>query len=262
MTAAGELGSYDAAYVARHAPWIGALVRRWFRARVRGLESVPDGPVLFVGNHSGAAMIPDTLVWLDAYHNGGRQTPMLTLAHDQMFEGYPAAVARFLARMGGLRASHERAVDALRGGHAVTVYPGGDHDACRSFWRRHEIVFAGRTGYVEVAREAEVPIVPVVSVGAHEALIVLAEGRELARWLGLPKSHRLTVMPLTLSVPWGLWLGPLPGYVPLPTKIELAVLDPIDPFAGSVDDVDARVRASLSSALDAMAEARRFPWIG
>jgi len=243
----GELDGYDAAYLRRHQPWLGAVVRRWFRVRVRGLEEAPDGPALFVGNHSGATMIPDTLCWIDAWAQSGRETPLRLLAHDQMFDGYPEPVAAFLSRMGGLRASHDRAVAALRAGQAVTVYPGGDHDACRTFWRRHEIELAGRTGYVEVAREAGVPIVPVVSCGAHEALLVLAEGRRLARWLGLDRSRRLTVFPLTLSVPWGLWLGPLPGYLPLPTKVELAVLDPIDPTDGDVDAVDRRVRQCLQA---------------
>jgi 1-acyl-sn-glycerol-3-phosphate acyltransferase len=258
----GDLGSFDAQLVARHAPMLGALVRRWFRAEVQGLEEIPDEPHLFVGNHSGAAMIPDTLVWLDAHHNGPRTTPLLTLAHDQMFDGYPPRVATFLAKMGGLRAGHERAVEALRTGHAVTVYPGGDHDACRTFWRRHEIEFAGRKGYVSVAREAGVPIVPVVSIGAHEALVILAQGRSIAHWLGVDRTHRLKAFPLTLSVPWGLWLGPLPGYVPLPTKIVLRVLDPIDPSSGSVDEVDRRVRDCLSRELSRMARERRFPWIG
>jgi len=258
----GDLGSYDADYVRRHAPRIGRWVRRWFRASVHGLEAVPDRPCLFVGNHSGATLIPDTLVWIDAYHAARRARPLRVLAHDQMFDGYPEGAARFLAKMGGLRARHANAVAALRAGECVTVYPGGDHDACRTFWRRHEIEFAGRTGYVEVAREAGVPIVPVVSIGAHEALVVLAEGRKVARALGLPGSHRLTVFPLTLSLPWGLWLGPLPGYLPLPTKIELMVLPPIDASAGTVDGVDAHVRESLSYALEAMARMRRWPWIG
>ncbi|MBX3271041.1 MAG: hypothetical protein KF729_12320 [Sandaracinaceae bacterium] len=262
MSAPGELGSYDPAFVARHAPWIEGLLRRWFRARIHGLDAVPDAPALFVGNHSGAAMIPDTLVWVGAYHTAGRRTPMLTLAHDQMFEAYPALVASFLARMGGLRAGRARALEALASGHALTVYPGGDYDACRPFSRRHTIELAGRTGYVELARDAGVPIVPVVSVGAHEALVVLWDGRWLARRLPFARARRLTVFPLTLSVPWGLFLGPLPGYVPLPTKIELRVLDAIDPTDGRVDEVDRRVRASLQEALDAMAKARRFPWIG
>ena len=262
MTGPGELGGYDQEFVRRHAPWLGRLVHGYFRARVHGLAEVPDEPRLFVGNHSGGVMIPDTLVWLGAYHNARRRTRLLTLAHDQMFDGYPEPLARFLTRMGALRAGHARAVEALRAGFSVTVYPGGDHDACRTFWRRDEIVFAGRCGYVEVAREAGVPIVPVASVGAHEALVILHEGRGIARRLGLDRRLRLRAFPLSLSVPWGLWLGPLPGYLPLPTKIELRVLPPIDPEDGSVAEVDRRVRSSLSRALSSMAAARRLPWIG
>ena len=69
------------------------------------------------------------------------------------------------------------------------------------------------------AREAGVPIVPVVCVGGHEALVILAEGAGLARKLGFDRRFRLKTFPLSLSLPWGLWLGPLPGYLPLPTKI-------------------------------------------
>jgi 1-acyl-sn-glycerol-3-phosphate acyltransferase len=260
----GDLGAYDPSYVREHAPWLGALVRTWFRAEVRGMERLPDGPFLGVGNHSGAAMIPDTLVWLDAYHNhpnAERATPLLLLAHDAMFDMYPASVARFFARFGGMRADRGLALRGLREGCAVQVYPGGDHDACRSFARRHEIVFAGRKGYVALAQEAGVPIVPVASVGAHEALVIFAEGRRLARWLGVDRSMRLTSFPISWSVPWGFWVGPLPGYLPLPTKIGIEVLAPIDP-SGDVDEVDARVRRALQDAVDAMAEKRRYPIIG
>ncbi len=257
----GGLGLYDPDYVALNAPQVGRLIHGYFRAEVRGLERLPEGAFLGVGNHSGAAMIPDTLVWLAAYHNAGLRTPLLTLAHDAMFDAYPAALARWLSRFGAIRADDALALEALQGGFAVQVYPGGDHDACRSFARRHEIVFAGRKGYVALAQRAGVPIVPVASVGAHEALIILWEGRALARWLGADRRLRLKAFPLSLSVPWGLWLGPLPGYLPLPTKIEIEVLEPVDP-TGDIDEVDARVRGALQRSVDAMARSRRAAWVG
>lgn len=256
----GELGCYDPEYVRRQAPRWKRLLHGYFRAEVRGLHDLPAGPFLAVGNHSGAALIPDTLVWLSAYHSAGRATPLLTLAHDAMFSTYPAPIARWVARFGGIRADRDLALAALAQGFAVQVYPGGDHDACRSFARRHEIEFAGRTGYVALAQAAGVPIVPVASVGGHEALIILGEGKRLAQWLGVDRRRRLTAFPISLSVPWGLWVGPLPGYLPLPAKIEVEVLPPLDP-AGSVDGVDARVRGALQHAIGAMAR-RRLPWIG
>jgi 1-acyl-sn-glycerol-3-phosphate acyltransferase len=259
--APGDLGFYDRAFLGRHGPWITRALRRYFRASVTGLENLPEGPFLGVGNHSGATLIPDTLFWLGAYHASGREPPLLALAHDALFSRYPATLARALGKLGAVRADPALAVEALRQGFAVQVYPGGDHDACRSFFRRNDVVFAGRTGYVSVAQRAGVPIVPVASVGAHEALIVLWDGAALAARLGLGETLRLKTFPLSWSLPWGLWLGPLPGYVPLPAKIEIAVLPPIAP-EGSAAEVDAEVRSALERAVRQLAQRRRFPWIG
>ena len=70
------------------------------------------------------------------------------------------------------------------------------------------------------------PITPVVSVGAHETLFVLARGNRLAKLLGLSKLARVDVLPLWLGLPFGIGWGPLPN-VPLPSKIKLQVLPPI-----------------------------------
>jgi 1-acyl-sn-glycerol-3-phosphate acyltransferase len=254
----GELGAYDPAFVRRAAPRITRLIHRWFRAEVTGMEQLPQGPFLAVGNHSGAMLVPDTLVWLGAYHTSGRETPLLTLAHEQLFKAYPAPLARFVARMGALRADKTIALEALRRGYAVQVYPGGDYDACRSFFRRNEIVFAGRKGYVELAREAGVPIVPVVSVGGHEALFVLWDGAALSRALGIDRRFRLKTFPLAVSFPLGLSIGPLVAYLPLPTKICVRVLPPVSAGTGSIDEIDHAVRSSMQRAADAMAQGRRL----
>ncbi|MDY7225592.1 lysophospholipid acyltransferase family protein [Hyalangium rubrum] len=258
----GDLEALDPEFLRRHAGWLTQVLHTWFRADIQGMEHLPSSPFVGVGNHSGGVMIPDTLVWVGAYHTSGRQPPMVVLAHDGMFDAYPRPLARALSKLSAIRARKELALEALRRGYAVQVYPGGDHDACRSFSRRNEIVFAGRKGYVELAREAGVPIVPVVCVGGHEALIILSEGAGLARKLGLDRRFRLKTFPLSLSLPWGLWLGPLPGYVPLPTKIQVRVLPPIFPEGEDIDAIDARVRASMQRAADELAKERRFPWIG
>jgi 1-acyl-sn-glycerol-3-phosphate acyltransferase len=257
----GDLDAHDPAVLESLGARLSWLVRHYFRADVRGLETLPPGPFLGVGNHSGAVLIPDTLVWLGAYQAARRRPHLVTLAHDQMFDAYPTAVARALAGMGAIRASHAAALAAFRRGYAVQVYPGGDFDACRSVFHRDDIVFAGRTGYVELAREAGVPIVPVVSVGGHEALVVLWDGAPLARALGLHKRFRLRTLPLSFSVPWGFWLGPLPGYLPLPTKISVRVLAPIDATRGSIESVDAQVRDAMQREARVLRAARRWPWL-
>jgi len=257
----GDLDAVDVEYQRLHAGWLTRALHAYFRVDIDGMENLPEGPFVGAGNHSGAASIPDTLVWIGAYHTSGREPPLVTLAHDGMFDVYPPKLASALGKLGAVRARREIAAEALRRGWAVQVYPGGDDDACRSFSRRNEIVFAGRKGYAELAREAKVPIVPVVSVGGHEALIVLWEGASLAKRLGFDRRFRLRRFPLSFSLPWGFWLGPLPGYLPLPTKIRVRVLPPISTESGDIDEIDAHVRSAMQRAADEMARGRRL-WIG
>jgi 1-acyl-sn-glycerol-3-phosphate acyltransferase len=55
--------------------------------------------------------------------------------------------------------------------------------------------------------EAGVPIVPIVTAGAGESLMVLSDGQRLARALRLDKTLRLKALPVTVSLPWGLNVG-------------------------------------------------------
>ena len=54
----------------------------YFRAEVSGFDRVPDGPVLFVGNHSGGNMTPDSMVFMLAFNTYfGVERPVYALAH-------------------------------------------------------------------------------------------------------------------------------------------------------------------------------------
>jgi 1-acyl-sn-glycerol-3-phosphate acyltransferase len=79
--------------------------------------------------------------------------------------------------------------------------------------------------------------VPVVATGGHDTLIVLNDGRPTARLLRLDKLARVKSMPMTLSIPWGLSPLPLPHF-PLPAKIRMQVLEPIDLRARFGDEPD------------------------
>lgn len=269
----GSLGAdftaYDPAYIRRHTPWLRHLIHTYFRARIEGFPSVPDQPFLGVGTHNGGILMPDMLVWVSAYHTAGRRTPLVTLAHDLLF-AREHGLSRALAKLGGMRARPEQALRALSSGYAVQVYPGGDYDSSKPFWRRHEVCFAGRVGYVRLALRAQVPIVPVVSIGAHETLLVLSDGRRVAELLGLRQRFRLAALPLSLCLPWGLVLGTPPGYLPLPAQITIRVLPPLwlvgtsprdadDPQR--VADIDAQVRGAMQAALTELA-GQRIPFLG
>ena len=66
----------------------------------------------------------------------------------------------FLRKYGTVAASHENAAPALDAGAAVLVYPGGDYEVHRPSWERNRVDFGGRKGFIRLAIEQDVPIVP------------------------------------------------------------------------------------------------------
>ena len=141
------------------------------------------------------------------------------------------------------------------------MYPGGDYEVFRPSWERHQVDFGGRKGYVRLARDARVPIVPVASVGGQETALFLNRGQWLAKLLRADKLPRLKSVPISLALPWGINISDLAGHIPLPAKIVVEAHDPIEVDA---DDqaVHEKVIASLQAGVDQLAAERRFPVIG
>src|SRR5438270_9599300 len=185
----------DPGYIERTLPALRMTSKVYFRADVRGLENIPpEGPVLLVGNHSGGTWIADTFVFSQHFYDRfGPERPFHQLAHDLVFKvpGLRALVERY----GTVPASPENMGRALRRNAALLVYPGGDHETFRPSWESDRVDFANRTGFVELALEHRVPIIPVVSIGGQETALFLGRGRRVARTLGLDRLMRLTVLP-------------------------------------------------------------------
>lgn len=243
------------------------FARTYFRAEVRGLELIPDkGPILLVGNHSGGNVSPEVLVTTLAFvRRFGPQRPFFQLAHDLVM-AYPVLGA-LLRRFGTVSADPDSARRALRDGAAVLVYPGGDWEVHRPTWEEDRIDFAGRTGFLRLAWDAGVPIIPFVNGGAQQTALMLSRGDRLARLLRLDRVLRLKVFPISLALPWGLNIGDLAGHIPLPSKVTIQFLPPIDPRAefGPELDVEAAydlVTGRMQEALTRLCAERRLPIIG
>jgi 1-acyl-sn-glycerol-3-phosphate acyltransferase len=218
----------DPTYIERTLPAVRLTSRLYFRADVRGLAHIPaEGPVLLVGNHSGGTLIADTFVFgQHFYDHFGPQRRFHQLAHDLVFK-LPGLRA-LLERYGTVPASPSNMTRALRRNAALLVYPGGDHETYRPSWQSDQIDFAGRTGFVRLALEHGCPVVPVVAIGGQETALFLGQGRRFARALGLDLRLRLKVLPGAIGPPFGLTVLDLPGRIPLPAKISIRVLKPID----------------------------------
>jgi len=159
----------------------------------------------------------------------------------------------------------------LRDGAAVLVYPGGDEDTFRPWSQRNRIHLARRTGFIRLALQERVPIVPVVSIGGQETLFIPSDGRALARRLGLER-FRIKALPLVFAPPWLVNPGDFLFHLPLPAKITVECGEPID-FADRFGDLDPRdpeviwacyeyVERRMQDILDGLAAERRYPVIG
>jgi 1-acyl-sn-glycerol-3-phosphate acyltransferase len=261
-----DLDERDPDYIRETLPGLWLLASFYFRADVQGLDKIPaDGPVLLVGNHSGGNVTPDTLVFSLAFATWfGVERRFFQLAHNLVLAMPGLGTLR---KYGTVAASHENARKALETGAALLVYPGGDYEVHRPSWESAKVDFNGRKGWIRLALDNDVPVVPLVAIGGQETALFLSRGERLAKLLRLDRMFRLKVLPISLAVPWGLNVGDMLSHWPLPAKISLRVLDPIDlkkEFGSNPDhdEVYDEVLARMQRTLDHLQADRRLPLIG
>lgn len=235
----------DPQFVDRIWPFLEGLYKHYFRCEISGWENISDERALYVGNHNGLLTF-EVLMMFYAWWNRfrGRQQA-LGLAHGVAIHN--PFFKWLIPRIGALPASPEYADEAFRRGFSLLVYPGGEKESFRPYKEKAQVNFFQRKGFIRLAYRNKVPIIPIVSIGAHESYIILDRGEELAERLGLKEKYRLHGLPITfrsLFLAWCVVTGvftffPLllvpaafsATFIPLPAKMTFRILEPIDVVA-------------------------------
>lgn len=206
--------------------------RYYFRVQTDGWHHIPpECKVLLVGSHNGGMASPDMFMMMyDWFCRFGTKRLAYGLMHPHIWKVNPD-VAGLAQKCGAVVAHPKMAIAAFNKDASVLVYPGGAQDVFRPHSQRHQINFAGRKGFIKLALREEVPIIPAISLGAHDTLFVLGDCYEQAKQLhqwGMPWLFDLDpeVFPIYLGLPWGVALGPLPN-LPLPVQIHTRICAPI-----------------------------------
>ena len=254
-------------------PFVDLLDKYYFRVEVDGWERVPDRTCLVIGVHSGGVLTMDAWTLVNAWQRHfENKRPLHGTAHDVLM-AMPGLGDWFRA-MGVIAASRKSVGTALDRGEDVAVWPGGEVDAMRSWRKRDVAVLGGRTGFVKQAIRSGVPILPVATVGGHDTVFVLSEGKWLAntldKVLGLKKTLRGSNLPIIAGFPFPLAIEVLPAHVPLPAKIRTELLDAIevDDDPERVDDdayvkkIYEQVRSEIQAGMDRLAAKRSLPILG
>jgi len=241
-------------------PAMDFLFRRYFRARVAGIDHVPaTGRCLIVANHSGTVPLDGAMLRaaIRLEHPSGRDVRWLS----EDFLYYLPFAGTFITRTGAVRACAENAARLLATDRCVVAFPEGVAGIRKLYRDRYRLQRFGRGGFVRLALRAGAPIIPCAIVGAEETGPMLFRDELVARWFGL------AYIPITPPFPW---LGPL-GLIPAPTRWtfrfgEPLALDEYGPGAAEDDLLVARVgdhvRTTIQRMLDEEVRSRKSVWLG
>ncbi len=255
---------------------VSPLVRLCFRPTLEGTEHLPtDTPYLLVANHSagvGAAEIASIAsLWLQRF---GTTRPLAGFALPLGFAVWP--ISAIHRSIGTIPSTYPAAYDALAQGVPILVFPGGDHESLKPVWQNHRVDFDGRVGFLRIARDAGVPVVPLgIRNGALTAPILL-RSRWLATVLLLPrlmgqKRWGLSLLGvsvaalLAIALPFGpiptalaiwLWLGSPFVFLPiLPATLRLRIGAPMAPaelFPAAGEDALDTAREQVERTIEAL----------
>jgi len=214
----------DAARVLALVRW---LYRNYFRAEAEGLEHVPPGRGLLIGNHSGQLAYDGMLVCaslaLDA------EPPRFARAMIERFFAATPLVNILMTRMGQLTGVPENAERLLTEEEALLlVFPEGQRGGGRVWKDRYKIMGFGQ-GFVRLALRTRAPIIPFGFVGGEEMCASLSRLEPIAKLLGTP------YVPLSPTI--------LP--LPLPAKVHITFGEPLV-FEGRGDEDDETVHAMVA----------------
>lgn len=215
--------------------WLAQAPIRWFHASMEHADRIPaTGGALLVGNHALSGLDGFTLASL-VIRERGRYVRFLGERNLWRMPG----LGPLLTELGAVPGDPVRAVEMLRDGELVGVYPGGVDDSFKPASERYRLQWGSRAGFARVAMRAGVPIVPVAGLGIDEMYTIV--GKE--RWLG----RRLLGSPrYDLPIAFGYYGTPLPRR----ETQRFVVLEPIS-TTGDPDreeDVE-RVRSAVHDAL-------------
>lgn len=173
--------------IRRAARWlVRPLSKVLHRARLEGLENLPgDGPYLLVANHSAGMGMEEIGCFFSEWLHRLPDRPIAGFALPMSFKLPP--VSWIVRRAGAIPSTYQHAHETLARGIPILVFPGGDHETLRPIWHANRVDFGGRRGFLKIARDAGVPIVPMGIRGAHYTAPILWRSEKLASLLVLPR---------------------------------------------------------------------------
>lgn len=228
---------------------LGWLYHQYFRVETSGLEQVPDGRALVVGNHSGGLPVDAAMITAALFF--GRDPPRHTHGMVEKFAQNWPGVSPLFSRIGQLAGLPEHALRLLGDERTLMVFPEGARGTGKLYKDKYQLVRFG-TGFVRVAMQARAPIVPFAFVGGEEALPTVYHARTLARLTGAPYWPVTPyVLPVPLPFPCQILFGEPLFFEGSGAEDDVVIEAHVARVRGVIEDLIARGRAERKARLSA-----------
>jgi 1-acyl-sn-glycerol-3-phosphate acyltransferase len=217
------------------------LYRKYFRVQTSGIDNIPEGPVLLIANHSGQIPIDGMMIVTACLLDKAK--PRMVRSMVERWVPTIPFVSWIMARAGQIVGTRDNFRRVVEQGSAILVFPEGVVGINKTWDRAYQLQRFG-FGFMRLALENALPVVPVAVVGAEEQAPSFYNLKSVARVLGAP------AFPITPTFPL---LGPL-GLLPLPSRYHIYFGEPMS-FEGEPDDEDKVIAArvdKVKEAIDAM----------
>lgn len=224
------------------------IARLAHRATLDGTEHLPaTGAFLLVANHPSSIGSSEFAAFAALYAKRfARSRPLAGFAMAGTFGWWP--LSWVFPHLGVIPSTYGAAKSTLAAGVPIVLFPGGDYEGFRPFWQHSYADFGGRLGFLRIAREAWVPIVPMGFAGMCAPL--LFRSRLLAYLFVWPrlagvKRYGLSLLavivaamilwlvplawPWRLLLAWAFAASPLSLVAWLPARIRIRIGAPIAP---------------------------------
>lgn len=180
------------------------IITKYLRVKVEGLSNLPKkGPYIVIANHSGY-MGFDALMLGHAIYKSRKVLPRI-IAHKMWFIR-PEISAR-VEKLGLIPATFKNGLQILEEGEPLMLFPEGEEGNFKPSSYRYRLR-RFRRGFVRLALNTGVPIIPAAVIGAEETHITLSQIRWAKEVIGI-------IVPVPLNI------------VPLPAKWKISFLKPI-----------------------------------
>jgi 1-acyl-sn-glycerol-3-phosphate acyltransferase len=201
-----------------------AMYRHYFRCITRGIDNVPEGRCMLIGNHAGQVAYDGLMIMAAMVLEA--EPPRLTRAMGEYWLGSLPWLGVLLDRIGSSVGTPQTCADMLDRGECILAFPEGIRGMNKVYADAYQLQEFG-LGFMRLALQTNTPIVPFSVVGSEEQAPSIANLEGIGRLIGAP------AFPITLTWPC---LGPL-GMLPFPARYHIDFGEPLY-FEGDPNDED------------------------